>query len=343
MDSLGRRHSKSKGRRPLRPRTPRLECLEDRRLLSLTVDANAAPQAAPDGAATQVNVPVLISVLQNDSDPDGSIDSSSVSIAQRARAGRVQVERDGRVQYTPPANRIGTDVFSYTVRDDAGALSNAATVTVEVRSAWQNASHPSDVNADGRLSPSDVLRVVNWLNEKGPQVLEQPPVALQPPPFVDVNGDGRLSARDALAAVICLNAQARGESVEGCPMTPLPLFDWVDEESPLPPGQETGADGEPSGDTPGASGGTDELFAPAQTTVFGGEYPLAGSSTPAGRDASAEVVSEEVVPQSPIVPAASGEGAPAPSSPRTSLVTRNGETGSSPLTEDGIERLERLS
>ena len=39
---------------------------------------------------------------------------------------------DGTITYTPIGGFVGTDSYTYTVRDDDNAISNVATVTIEV-------------------------------------------------------------------------------------------------------------------------------------------------------------------------------------------------------------------
>jgi hypothetical protein len=100
---------------------------------------NTPPLANNDSATAAMRkttsyAPKLISVLANDSDPDGSLNPSSVSIvAVPNKGGAVAVNPDGTVSYTPKLKFRGKETFKYTVRDQAGALSNAATVTVSVQ------------------------------------------------------------------------------------------------------------------------------------------------------------------------------------------------------------------
>jgi len=117
------------------------ELSSDPATVSITVVAsvNAAPVANDDSVTASVRkttsyTPKLISVLSNDADPDGSLDPASVSItAAPNKGGTVTVNADGTVSYTPKLKFRGKEVFKYTVRDQAGALSNAATVTVSVK------------------------------------------------------------------------------------------------------------------------------------------------------------------------------------------------------------------
>ena len=103
--------------------------------------ANQPPDAEDDFAETQRNVAVAISVLDNDSDPDGDpLDPGSVEATQPARGGTVIVNTNGSITYTPKKNFRGTDTFTYTVMDDPngnpgdgdGLRSDPATVQVNV-------------------------------------------------------------------------------------------------------------------------------------------------------------------------------------------------------------------
>lgn len=94
---------------------------------------NAAPVAVNDYATTRRNTPVNIAVLGNDSDSDGTLNTSSVAIVVRpTRGGTAAVNANGTITFTPRLNFRGTDTFTYTVRDNRGAISNQAVVRVNV-------------------------------------------------------------------------------------------------------------------------------------------------------------------------------------------------------------------
>lgn len=109
--------------------------------VSITVEpvVNLAPVAGDDVAAAPMRktasyAPQVIAVLANDTDPDGSLDPASVAIAAAPnKGGTVTANADGTVSYTPKLKFRGKEIFKYTVRDQAGGLSNAATVTVNVK------------------------------------------------------------------------------------------------------------------------------------------------------------------------------------------------------------------
>jgi large repetitive protein len=89
---------------------------------------NPAPNATNDTATTAEDTPVLVPVLSNDNDPDG--DPLTITAAS-APNGRVDINPDGSVTYTPNANFNGTDTITYLISDGNGGTATAqATVTV---------------------------------------------------------------------------------------------------------------------------------------------------------------------------------------------------------------------
>jgi VCBS repeat-containing protein len=94
---------------------------------------NDPPVAVNDVATTSRNVAVTIAVLANDTDVDGSIVASTLTLATSPRNGSVTKKANGTVVYTPKRSFTGTDSFTYTVKDNNGARSNVATVSVQVK------------------------------------------------------------------------------------------------------------------------------------------------------------------------------------------------------------------
>ncbi len=92
---------------------------------------NDPPVAIDDSATTRIATAVTIDVLANDSDVDGVLDLTSVSVTTAPSDGTTSTGADGAVTYTPSADFSGTDTFDYRVCDEAGACANA-TVTVAV-------------------------------------------------------------------------------------------------------------------------------------------------------------------------------------------------------------------
>jgi VCBS repeat-containing protein len=97
-------------------------------------DQNTAPRAGDDYAIqTSEETAILIDVAGNDSDSDGEIDRNSVAITSSGgtsvHGGTLSVDPvTGVVTYTPAVDFIGNDSFTYTIADDAAAVSDPATV-----------------------------------------------------------------------------------------------------------------------------------------------------------------------------------------------------------------------
>jgi Cellulose binding domain/Bacterial Ig domain/Calx-beta domain/Glycosyl hydrolases family 18 len=87
------------------------------------------PTAVNDAAWTSPGTAVVIPVLANDSDNNGS--TLNVVAATQGSHGSVAVNAGQTVTYTPAAGFTGVDSFSYTLGDGSGLTSKAAvTVTV---------------------------------------------------------------------------------------------------------------------------------------------------------------------------------------------------------------------
>jgi len=101
--------------------------------VSITINpVNDPPMAVDDNASTTQNTPVTINVVANDFDVDGTVNPATVIVTNPTRGGTVVNHLNGTVTFTPKRNFRGTDTFTYTVRDNIGALSNTATVRVNV-------------------------------------------------------------------------------------------------------------------------------------------------------------------------------------------------------------------
>ena len=117
------------------------------------IPANLSSPVA-DPIVTQEEQPIVIDIAANDSDPDSTpqyqdLDLASIEIQSNPANGAVVVHNDGTVTYTPNTNFYGVDTFTYTIRDQAGNVSNVATVTVAVNA----------INDIPELQANDVLTV----------------------------------------------------------------------------------------------------------------------------------------------------------------------------------------
>jgi VCBS repeat-containing protein len=97
---------------------------------------NDRPVANDDAATTNGNTPATIDVLANDSDIDGALDPASFTIQSAASHGTLSIDPNtGKITYTAAVGFSGADSFTYRVKDNQGAVSNVATVQIEVLAA----------------------------------------------------------------------------------------------------------------------------------------------------------------------------------------------------------------
>ena len=102
--------------------------------ITITVVAsNNPPNTTADADSTNEDNAVIVDVLNNDSDAEGSLNTASVRIDTAANNGETAVNTTtGAITYTPNANFNGVDNFSYTVADNTGLVSTATSVTITI-------------------------------------------------------------------------------------------------------------------------------------------------------------------------------------------------------------------
>jgi VCBS repeat-containing protein len=96
------------------------------------VEVNDPPRANNDNAVTNEDMAVEIDVLANDSDSDGSVNASTVTIESLPSHGSAAVNANGSITYTPAEDWSGADSFTYSVADNEGTYSEAATVSITI-------------------------------------------------------------------------------------------------------------------------------------------------------------------------------------------------------------------
>ena len=94
------------------------------------LEPNVPPVAVNDSVSVAYNGSVVIDVLANDTDSDGTL-STSVQIASGPTKGTAAANSDGTITYTCYPGSVGSDSFSYRCYDDRGD-SSQATVSVTI-------------------------------------------------------------------------------------------------------------------------------------------------------------------------------------------------------------------
>lgn len=86
---------------------------------------NQTPVANDDSAITPKNTPLIINIVSNDSDPEGFLDLSSVTITTPPTHGEAENHGDGTIIYTPDTDFIRPDNFVYQSCDNGNPSLNS--------------------------------------------------------------------------------------------------------------------------------------------------------------------------------------------------------------------------
>ena len=99
---------------------------------AFTVYVNDPPVAVDDNnISVDEGGSVDINILSNDTDTDGMLDASSVNIS-KVTNGSYQYDNNGTVTFTHDGSETTSAGFAYTIKDDKGAISDTARVTISV-------------------------------------------------------------------------------------------------------------------------------------------------------------------------------------------------------------------
>lgn len=96
------------------------------------VSVPKSPVALDDEATTYVGEPVKISILNNDNPGSSTLDPSSIEIISLPTHGTISLNPDGTTTYTPNAGYVGTDAYTYRVKDKYGYYTNVANVVITI-------------------------------------------------------------------------------------------------------------------------------------------------------------------------------------------------------------------
>ncbi|WP_349618496.1 Ig-like domain-containing protein [Azotobacter salinestris] len=138
---------------------------------SAPVPDNQLPVAANDSATTSAGVPVTLSVLANDSDPDGNLPLSVAGLTQPAAGqGSTTLSGSTQVVYTPPATVAPGGLvatFTYRAQDARGGQSAPATVTVRVAPNQAPVAANDTASAIGNGTPVTIAVLANDSDPEG--------------------------------------------------------------------------------------------------------------------------------------------------------------------------------
>ncbi|MBI3468480.1 MAG: tandem-95 repeat protein [Planctomycetes bacterium] len=148
---------------------------------TVTAASNLPPVAFDDQYFSRGDGAVQMPVLSNDSDPEGLLDVSSLTVVQPPLSGTTAADpATGILTYTPNPGFVGDDSFQYEVRDTAGAASGVATVIVHVLRQTQSPV----AGDDDRTTPFDTPIVIDVLAN------DSDPDGTLDPTTVEIDHDG---------------------------------------------------------------------------------------------------------------------------------------------------------
>jgi hypothetical protein len=119
-----------------------------------TLKVNVRPFAENDTLFTEEDNAINVDVANNDTDIDGNIIRNSINIIEEPQHGTLTANADSTLRYSPNTNFNGQDGFKYTLKDNDGAVSNEASVSLIITAVNDAPS------AFRRLQPVD-NRIVN--------------------------------------------------------------------------------------------------------------------------------------------------------------------------------------
>lgn len=128
------------------------------------------PDAVDDSKTTDENTPVVIPVLDNDSDPDN--DPLGITEFTNPAHGTVTQNADGTFTYTPDKDYDGPDSFTYTITDGKGGT-DTATVSLTVNPGDDLPAAEDDENAtQGQVATTNLVIVF----DRSSSMLQNPDV-----------------------------------------------------------------------------------------------------------------------------------------------------------------------
>ncbi len=177
----------------------------DGRLFELMVDFGPPPGDPPvaldDSATTPEDVPVIVNVVDNDTDPDGNLDPNSAAPNSSPANGTAVGNGNGTITYTPDPNFAGSDSFTYQVCD-LTFLCSSATVSITVT---QGDDDPPVAVDDTASTPADTPVVIDVVAN-------------------DSDPDGNLNPSSAAPTAQPANGSATGNNNGTITYTPNPSF-----------------------------------------------------------------------------------------------------------------------
>lgn len=129
--------------------------------------ANIAPEALSESAVTTADTVLMGQLVGSDSNGD----ALTFSLASEPANGSVIIGADGAYTYTPAAEFVGDDSFSFTVSDGEFSAEGSISITVEVlqvsfrdsvRDAYSQNAQATPLAVNGRNYEQDVMNTAEF-------------------------------------------------------------------------------------------------------------------------------------------------------------------------------------
>jgi large repetitive protein len=120
--------------------------------------SNTPPLAVDDSYTTNEDTPITLTVLANDTDPDGNPATPIQIVSATATNGTATVNPDGTINFVPIPDFNGTATVTYTISDGLGGFSTAiATIVIApINDAPDANPLPNRENLDGAVISAQV-------------------------------------------------------------------------------------------------------------------------------------------------------------------------------------------
>jgi len=129
--------------------------------VNITVNpVNDAPLANNDAFTVNEGSTTTLNLAANDSDVDGTLDLTSITITTAPTNGFIVVNDDGSVDYTHDGSETLADSFSYTIMDNSGVVSNTGFINLNVMNASVLAAF-EDIATDADSETPDTSNTEN--------------------------------------------------------------------------------------------------------------------------------------------------------------------------------------
>ncbi len=132
---------------------------------------NVAPVAVDDNFTVDKSSTAILDIAGNDSDSDDGLNLASIEIVVDAANGAVTINADGSIDYAHDGSGTVSDSLSYTIKDNSGAVSNIADVTITISPPAPPATVKLGIYDSTVVEGADDLEFVISLSEASSEIV----------------------------------------------------------------------------------------------------------------------------------------------------------------------------